>query len=414
MEVCKRAAQSFTDRWLPLTHTDDEAVQGLAFLPGAKLEFFSKTFAVSALTMLSVFALPLLYVLFLTSPTIMVNVGGWLKTHVYDANANPEAEQALRATRERLRALRQTTHTSEEARRAVWQEFRKSRRELEARFEDLPATERALRFKQRFFERDGKPCDGGLLCGAGRDLRVNSGLLLHIVTDELSSAIGGEGIEERGNWWIRLLIPALVVPIVFGLMALLLMLIIRTAARLISAILSHVLNRITNAEVKRAAFGNDTEGEVAIGAVDRPTWIQRSPPRLPTGIGELVTDYSNGIANQSLAKFRRAIGQLASAEPKHTADSAITTYFTWKELVHGSYFDVPQFRKLVAQGISHSEGFGPSARFSTDPDFSRSAQWLAEIEGSPGTTAKPASAPPTLDDAEAVSAVVASTVKQDP
>jgi hypothetical protein len=412
--VRNRAADSFAQRWLSFTHTDDEAVQGLAFLPGAKLFFFDKMFAVPALTMLSVFALPLIYLLVLTSPTIMIGVADWLKTNVYESNVNPETEQALRASRERLRSFQQQSRANEGERQAIWREFRNTRRQLEARYPDLHVAERALRFKQRFFERDGKPCEGGQLCGGGRDILVNSGLLLHIVTDELSSAIGGEGIDDRGNWWLRLLLPAVVVPVAFGLLSLLLMLVINSLARLISTGASNVLNRITNAEVKRAAFGNDTEGEIALGAVDRPTWIERSPPRLPAAIADLVTAYSNGVANQSIAKFRRAIGQLASAEPKHTADSAITTYFTWKELVHASYFDVAEFRKLMAQGISRHEGFSPSRQFQADPDFARTAQWLAEIEGAPGTTEKPASGPPTIQDTGAVATVVASTVKREP
>lgn len=391
--VRKRAADSFAARWLPLTHTDDEAVQGLAFLPGAKLYFFDKTFAVSAITMLSVFAVPLIYFLVLTSPTIMMGIGDWLNTSVYASHLHPDAERALRETRVRFEAARKAAGENETARRAVWQDYREARQRLETRYPDLPAAERGLRFKQRFFERDGKPCEGGKLCGGGHDIRINSGLLLHIVTDELSSAIGGEGIDGRSNWWLRLLLPAVLVPVAFGLFSLLLMLVIRTVAKLVSAGASHVLNYITNAEVKRAAFGNDTEGEIAVGAVDRPSWIERSPPRLPIAVSDLVTAYSNGIASQSLAKFRRAIGQLASAEPKHTADSAITTYFTWKELVHASYFDVPEFRKLVAQSLSRVEGFSPSARFQADPDFARTAQWLAEIEGTPGTATEPALLP---------------------
>ncbi|MEZ5853807.1 MAG: hypothetical protein R3D67_03320 [Hyphomicrobiaceae bacterium] len=175
-----------------------------------------------------------------------------------------------------------------------------------------------------------------------------------------------------------------------------------------------MLNNLTNDEVKRAAFGNDTEGETAIGAIDRPVWIDRSPPRLPGALADLVTDYSNGVASHSLAKFRRTIGQLASAEPKHTADSAITTYFTWKELVHASYFDVPEFRKLVAQAISRAEGFEPSRAFKADPEFNRTAQWLAEIDGAPRTVQPPESGSPDRDDSGAVSAVVASTVKAAP
>jgi hypothetical protein len=412
--VKERARSRFGSRWLSLTHTEDEAVQGLAYLPGAKLHFFDKSFAVPALTTVSVVALPLLYLMLLSSPTLMVGIGDWLKTNVYEARQNPDAERELRELRSRLRALRDQEAGSGEttARRGLWRQYREQRQALVAKYPDLVSVERGLRFNQRFFEADGKPCEGGKLCGGGRDLRINSGLLLHIVTDELSSAIAGEGavtVWQRSVW--SLVIPAVLVPVLFGLLALALMLAIRLMARVISHGASKALNAVTNAEVKRAAFGNDTEGEVAVGAVDRPEWIERSQPRLPAGVGDLVTSYANGVASNSLAKFRKAIGQLASAEPKHSADTAITTYFTWKELVHASYFDVPEVRKLIAQAVSRAEGFAPSAAFRADPDFARTAQWLAEIEGSPA---------PTLDeqpsdaDTGAVAAVVASTVKAAP
>jgi hypothetical protein len=416
--VRERAESAFAKRWLSLTHTDDEAVQGLAFLPGAKLSFFDKHFAVSAITTISVFAVPLLYLAILTSPTLMLGIGDWLKSGVYDSQPHIEAEEALRSAREQLRAARRDRSGIGGAaidRRALWREFREMRERLAERYPDLRAAERSLRFKQRFFEQDGVPCEGGRLCGAGRDLRINSGLLLHLVTDELSSAIGGEESENRSRQKImELLISAVVVPLIFGALALALMLLIRTLAHGISTATSHALNSITNAEVKRAAFGNDTEGEIAMGAVDRPTWISESPPRLPSGLSALVTDYSNGIATKSLAKFRSAIGQLASAEPKHTADSAITTYFTWKELVHASYFDVPEFRKVVAVSLSRCTGFGATPGFERDADYRRAAQWLSEIEGAPGTPAPPAAAPPSDEDKAAVAAVIASTVKQEP
>lgn len=427
--VRTRASELFGTRWRSLTHTDDEAVQGLAFLPGAKLNFIDRSFAVSTLTMLSVFALPLIYLLVLTSPGLMNGVAELLKTQIYD-HKHDAAEKALRDARQQLRVRRlqqektatpgatgSGSKTIDPAdRKVLWNEYREVRKSLEARYPDLREAERSLRFKQRFFEEGGKPCPGGNLCGGGRDLKTNSALLLHLVTDELASAIGGEGMGERQwyRWLLTLLIPAVLVPVLFGFLALGLMLLIRWLAHVVSHLASKLLNDLTNAEVKRAAFGNDTEGETAVGAVDRPTWIEKSPPRLPVSIGDLVTAYSNGIASHSLAKFRRAIGQLASQEPKHTADSAITTYFTWKELVHASYFDVPEFRKLVAQAIARAEGFAPSARFLADPDFARTAGWLAEIEGPDGTTAKPGSQPPTKEDAEAVTTVVGTTVAPAP
>jgi hypothetical protein len=294
--------------------------------------------------------------------------------------------------------------------------YAESRQALEAKYGNLGAVERAVNFKRRFFEnRDGTQCEGGRLCGRGRDVRVNSRLLLYLVTYEVSSAVAGDQTKlfDRQSIW-AILVPALLVPVVFGLVALALMLLIRALATAISNALSHILNNVTNNEVKRAAFGNDTEGEIAVGAVDRPAWIERSPARLPETLGATITDYSNGIAQQSLAKFRQAIGQLASAVPKHTADTAITTYFTWKELVHASYFDVPQFRKLVALAVSLADGFQPSARFQADPDYQRCGRWLAEIEGTPGRAAPPSALPPTEQDRQAVSAAIASSVRVEP
>jgi hypothetical protein len=418
--VTERARQNFGSRWVSLAHPDDEAIQGLAFLPGAKLYFFDKAFAVSAITAFSVFALPILYLALLATPPAMVGIADWLDTRLYASRSTPEAEKELRDLQEKLRAARAATKArgkspSNQARRATWAEYRRKRQELEARHPNLESAQRSLRFKQRFFERDGKPCEGGKLCGGGEDFHVNSGLLLHVATDELSWAFGAEEARDRrqrGVW--SLLLPALLIPVIAGLIALVLMLLIRGLAGVFSNFSSGILNKMTNAEVKRAAFGNDTEGEIAVGAVDRPVWIARSQPRLPAALSDLITAYSNGIAVQSFAKFRKAIGQLAMTEPKHTADTAISTYFTWKELVHASYFDVPELRKLVAQAIGRTEGFAPSARFRADPDFARTEQWLAAIEKAPvpPADATPGSGGPR--EAAAVSAVVASTVKAEP
>ena len=422
--VTERARESFGARWLSLAHSDDEAIQGLAFLPGAKLFFFDKSFAVSTFTALSVVALPLLYFIVLISPPAMVGIADWLNTEIYAARSSPEAEAAVSTLHKQLREARQRASArpprsagggpaSVEDRRAVWRDYAAKRRELEEQYGDISGAERALRFSQRFFEDDGEPC--GMLCGGGSDLRVNSGLLLHVVTDELSWSLGGESSGAwRGRFVSSLLLPAILVPLISGLIALALMVAIRGLAIVVSSASSYVLNQLTNAEVKRAAFGNDTEGETAIGAIDRPVWLMRSPPRLPAPVGDLITTFSNGVATQSLAKFRRAIGQLAMAEPKHTADSAITTYFTWKELVHASYFDVPEFRKLIAQAVSRADGFAPSGRFMADPDFARTAEWLAEIEATPGSTAHTDAGKAGPQDAAAVSAVVASTVKAQP
>jgi hypothetical protein len=425
--ITKRARGSFGPRWLPLSHPDDEAIQGLALLPDAKLDFFDKSFAVSSITLLSVITLPLIYFLILLSSPAMIGIAQWLKTEIYDANASPEAETALNALRTQLMAARKsqgeavTTEAGAPVaapadRKAAWQQYRQKRKELEQQYPNLDAIERGMRFKKRFFiDKNGQPCEGGILCGGGHDIAINSGLLLHVVTDELSWALGAADLEDRSKrWFMSLFVPAAIVPAILGAFALVLMVLIQGIATFVSLVASKFLNSITNAEVKRAAYGNDTDGEIAIGALDRPTWIDKSLPRLPAPVADLITNYSNAAASVSIAKFRNAIGQIRFAVPPPTADTAISTYFTWKELVHASYFDVSEFRKLIAQAISRADGFAPSEHFKSDPDFDRSAQWLASIEDAPGTTDEPSDHVPGPKDAKAVAAVVGSTVKASP
>ncbi|HVZ05175.1 hypothetical protein [Hyphomicrobium sp.] len=426
--VMRRARENFAARWRALSHPDDEAIQGLALLPDARLTFFDKSFAVSTITLISVVALPLIYLAALFSPPTIVGLSNWLYTNVYAVNLTSEVEADMKALRDDLAAIRRSRAVEKSAagaegagqpaqdRSEMWRQYRQKRKSLAAKYSNFSDIERAMRFRQRFLEKDGQPCEGGIICGAGHDLTYNSGLLLHLVTDELSWVLGADDV--RGASYHRLIwslaVPLVVTPIIFGLIALLLMATIHALASIISGVSSKFLNGITNSEVKRAGFGNDTEGEVVLGAADRPSWLDRSQPRLSAPIADLVTNYSNAAASQSIAKFRQAIGQIRFAVPPHTADTAISTYFTWKELVHASYFDVPEFRKLIAQVISRADGFTPSERFLADPDYQKTAEWLAAIEQSPGTAELPSDHDPTPKDARAVAAVVTSTVKAQP
>src|SRR5262245_33184619 len=100
--VRERAREMFGPRWLSFTHPDDEAVQGLAYLPSAKLLFFEKAFAVPTITLISVIVLPLIYLIILAWPAMMVGIADQLKTRLYP-ETSPEAAQALRELRLRLR-----------------------------------------------------------------------------------------------------------------------------------------------------------------------------------------------------------------------------------------------------------------------------------------------------------------------
>ena len=136
----------------------------------------------------------------------------------------------------------------QQERKALWQQFREKREALEAKYPNFSEIERAMRFRQRFLEtKDGQSCEGGVICGGGHDLTYNSGLLLHLVTDELSWFLGANNVRGMSGqrWLWSLAIPMLVTPLIFGIVALVLMVTIQALASVISGVSSRFLNSIT-------------------------------------------------------------------------------------------------------------------------------------------------------------------------
>jgi hypothetical protein len=400
-KLADRVEQRYGGKWLSLTHEDDEAVQGLKLLPRVKLRFFQGSFATPALTLFSIFALPLIYVLIVTSPTAMTTIAELLRDKVYDVSQYKQADAEVDAARQQFRALRaklqQARATAEsggldatrtesarqeaEAARKQLSDLRKS---LLQAHPELPKIMRAQRFKRQFLEEKGKPCDGGTLCEGGQNYALNAALLFHLVTDELANAF----VDQDARWgplggFLRLLLPAVLVPVIFALLAIGLLILIRFIAGYASAGISRVLNHMTHFEITRSALGNDTEGEIVVGSDARPTWMTSSFPFLPLAVGSKISDYSNEMSFQSLAKFRNAISTLAFSVDEEGAEGILTTYLTWRELIHTSYFEVAEFRKLLAYAIAEVEGFKAADAFKADSDFDRAKSWYGALQLQP-------------------------------
>jgi hypothetical protein len=223
-------------------------------------------------------------------------------------------------------------------------------------------------------------------------------VLFHIVTDDLTSAIFNDD-TKLGNWGValRAAVPLVVVPIVFVLLALLAMYLINQLSRAISSLCARLLNRVTLAEVKRVIYGNDTNGELAIGGGPRPAWMNTAPAFLPADVGTRITEFANQTTAASLAKFRNALSTIALAEGKTKDSSLVSNYLTWKELIHTAYFELPEFRRLLARAVVEAEGFRPSAAFAGDPSYVKAADWLESLRldsAAPTVKALPAAPPP--------------------
>lgn len=393
----KRAAETFAPRWIGLWHKDDEALSGLSSVGGFNVRIFHRDFAVPAISLFSVFLLPVIYLFMVTSPGAMTGIANYLRDSVYQIDVYDDYEAEVIAARQNVRqirrSLRETRGALERAEadgevgvrldaekrlKSLRIMLREAREKMHAENPNLVAVERALRFKRRFLSEGGKPCDGNTLCGGGRNIALNSQFLLHIVTDEAASMFLDEELwQGRLGRLARILLPVLLVPVVFGIVAVLLVFAVQWIGRVLSGLLSHFFDELTWWEIRRSALGNDTETEVALTARPRPPWIAEGYPALPAELSSRLTDFSNEAAAQSLWKFRNAIGEFAFSEGDK--EKNLLDFLTWRELIHSSYFEVPEFRWLLAEVIAQNDGFKRGPEFENTDAANTASRWYAQV-----------------------------------
>lgn len=272
-----RAEGAFTTRWLGLWHKDDEAISGLSSIGGIRVRIFHSNFAVPLFSLLSVFLLPVLYILLVTSPSLMTGVANYLRDGVYQLSQYEPYGGKVTTSRQDVRSLRRSLERAQEkledagddlvarldAKKALKQlrsEVKAARNKLHAENQNLVPVARAMRFKRRFLEKDRQPCANNSLCGQGRNFALNSKLLFQIVTDEAASLfLGNELWQSRSGLLTRLVLPVILVPVIFGMIAVLLVLVVQAVTGLLSRLLSRSLDELTWLKIKRSALGNDTE-----------------------------------------------------------------------------------------------------------------------------------------------------------
>ena len=396
--VRERARDYFGKRWLALTHEDDEVVRGLGTLRGATLPIFDRQFAVPVLSLTAVFMLPMAYLLAIYSSDAMVGLAELLRTRVYNldkldvrAKTYEQARGKVRSMWEDIRDARKILDDTlaplerqEAAKRTIATRrsaLRDERKKLHAQYPDLPELQRGLRFQRRFLEKDGKLCEYGRLCGNGYNRALNAQLLLHVITDEVSSLLVDQ--EVRRSTVGRLatyLTPVILVPVVFGIIAVLWVLAVQVLAGLFSRAASKWLDGVTWKQIRRSAFGNDTDDEVAVGIATYPTWLGAEQRFLPMMVSSEITQCSNDATLRSIGRFRDAISELAFMEASRATTDKLLAYMNWNELIHTSYFCVPSFTRLIAIAIAQSEGFQAAGELADPQSRQRVAGWLDEMQ----------------------------------
>lgn len=143
---------------------------------------------------------------------------------------------------------------------------------------------------------------------------------------------------------------------------------------------SRLLNAATWRQLHVLSFGSDVIGERAATVQVAPTWMHSRPAHLPARIGKKLSDFSDNAAAKSLSKFRESINELTFTEGGENRTKSVAEYLSWSELIHTSYFELDEFRRLVACEISQCDGFHPTQQFLFDPDYQQYCAWLNEIK----------------------------------
>jgi hypothetical protein len=182
-------------------------------------------------------------------------------------------------------------------------------------------------------------------------------------------------------YWLYILVGATVMALLIFVIALCLLGILYPLSTLLSAALSRTMNHLTMKQMRQAAFGGDTRGEIAMRSMHNPYWWENTFNPLPIYLSAALSCKADEAASIAVPKLRAAIGKLAFALADSKPQVTVTEFITWDELIHTVYFKVPAFSKFVCYAIAHSPGFRPSEKLRTDPDYEKFEQWLDEIQG---------------------------------
>lgn len=312
----------FSARWLSLWHANDEAVQGLRAVKSAHMDIFPKGFAIGPLSLTSIVILPL-FVLFLIFASDSI-------TDIYD-----------------------------HAKRSDWIVQDIEKRVVFSAHRDATASVKAKKI---------------MVLVASTAARLTGTTRLH----------AGEHDLNTGTI-ISLLAVIAYYAIIALALAMLITAIVNALARWTSHGLSRRLNPITMNQIRAMALGSDTIADRAVDAEEWPMWLGHGYPPLPEPLSAQLQAVSDAAVSKAVPKFRNAARQFTSTESRQEKIDMLSEYLTWEELIHTSYFQNPQFCKLIAFALTKADGLRAAEAFAQDPDFDDVAAWYQQITRAAGS-----------------------------
>lgn len=164
-----------------------------------------------------------------------------------------------------------------------------------------------------------------------------------------------EDMEEEGfgvgffTWMMLVMILAFCIPIIWIFTKILSFL-----AGIVGRPLSSLLNNIVWTSIKQRAWGDDLLKEDVYAVGSHPPLFKHQCDFLSENIAAPLRKHSEKNAIKTLHKVRVVLGMSEQAGGSPDIRSELSESLNWQELIHTSYFDVPEFIDLLTSSLRDS------------------------------------------------------------
>jgi uncharacterized protein (DUF2235 family) len=103
--------------------------------------------------------------------------------------------------------------------------------------------------------------------------------------------------------------------------------------------------------VREQAWGSDRRGEFVGQIGTHPPQFDEQFAPLPDAIADRLSQNTEKSAILTLHKVRELLGMLPNQKEAVDIRAQLSEHLTWRELIHTTYFDLPEFVNLTAYGL---------------------------------------------------------------
>ncbi len=203
---------------------------------------------------------------------------------------------------------------------------------------------------------------GGLYLG--NYLLLDQGALSTYTTNFLKDFTAASAAldDSSGGTAKPFTVASIVVPIAIGAGVLaiyigissLVVAIVKTLAGWIGIPLARMIDSLVWSSVRQSAWGDDMGKESVHEIGSYPPEFARQFAPLPKSIAQQLSENSEKQAILTLERVRSLLGMTGGATPRADLRSELSEHLKWSELIHTTYFVLPDFIDLIAFGLSRA------------------------------------------------------------